>query len=66
MYLWLGKARIATINKDETTIVDGKGSAEKIGERILFIKDQLDKGDLSMYEIEKLQERLGKMTGGLS
>ena len=63
---WLGKARVATISKDTTTIVDGKGNVEKIEERILNVKTQIDKPDTSPYEIEKLQERLGKMVGGVA
>lgn len=63
---WLGKARVATIGKDTTTIVDGKGDVDKIEERILNIKTQVEKPDTSPYEIEKLQERLGKMVGGVA
>ncbi len=63
---WLGKARVATISKDTTTIVDGKGNADKIEERILNVKSQIDKPETSPYEIEKLQERLGKMVGGVA
>ena len=63
---WLGKARVATIGKDTTTIVDGKGDIDKIEERILNIKAQVEKPDTSPYEIEKLQERLGKMVGGVA
>jgi chaperonin GroEL len=63
---WLGKARVATIGKDTTTIVDGKGDVDKIEERILNIKAQVEKPDTSPYEIEKLQERLGKMVGGVA
>jgi chaperonin GroEL len=62
---WLGNARVATINKDTTTIVDGKGDAEKIEERILSLKTLID-NSISPYEIEKLQERLGKMVGGVA
>jgi len=63
---WLGKARVATISKDTTTIVDGKGNTDKIEERILSVKTQIDKPETSPYEIEKLQERLGKMVGGVA
>lgn len=63
---WLGKSRVATIGKDNTTIVDGKGNVDKIEERILNIKAQMDKPDTTPYEIEKYQERLGKMVGGVA
>jgi chaperonin GroEL len=63
---WLGKSRVATIGKDTTTIVDGKGNVDKIEERILNIKAQMDKPDTTPYEIEKYQERLGKMVGGVA
>ena len=63
---WLGKARVATVSKDTTTIVDGKGNVDKIEERILNVKTQIDKPETSPYEIEKLQERLGKMVGGVA
>ena len=63
---WLGKSRVATVGKDTTTIVDGKGDVDKIEERILSIKAQMDKPDTTPYEIEKYQERLGKMVGGVA
>jgi len=63
---WLGKARVVTISKDTTTIVDGKGDADKIEARILSVKAQMDSPNTSPYEIEKLQERLGKMVGGVA
>jgi chaperonin GroEL len=63
---WLGKSRVATVGKDTTTIVDGKGNVDKIEERILNIKAQMDKPDTTPYEIEKYQERLGKMVGGVA
>ena len=62
---WLGKARVATVGKETTTIVDGKGDADKITERIESLKSQLDK-ETAPYNIEKLQERLGKMVGGVA
>ncbi len=62
---WLGKARVATVGKDTTTIVDGKGDEAKIQERILSLKEQLDK-EHTPYNVEKLQERLGKMVGGVA
>ena len=63
---WLGKSRVVTVGKDTTTIVDGKGNVDKIEERILNIKAQMDKPDTTPYEIEKYQERLGKMVGGVA
>lgn len=62
---WLGRARVATISKDTTTIVDGKGDEEKINERISSLKEQLD-NEHTPYNVEKLQERLGKMIGGVA
>ena len=62
---WLGKARIVTVGKETTTIVDGKGEAEKIEERVLSLKSQLDK-ETTPYNVERLQERLGKLVGGVA
>lgn len=62
---WLGQARLVTIGKDVTTIVDGKGNTDKIQERIISIKSLIDNTH-TPYEIEKLQERLGKLTGGVA
>lgn len=62
---WFGKARTITVGKDTTTIIDGKGDLNKIETRILELKSQIDKSS-SPYEIEKLQERLAKMIGGVA
>ena len=62
---WFGQARTVTVGKDTTTVVDGKGDADKIEVRILELKSQIDKSS-SPYEIEKLQERLSKMVGGVA
>jgi chaperonin GroEL len=62
---FLGSARIATVSKDDTTIVDGKGSEQAIEARAIEIKDQIDNAT-SFYEKEKLQERLGKIVGGVA
>lgn len=62
---WFGEARTVTVGKETTTIVDGKGNTELIGTRILELKSQIDKST-SPYEIEKLQERLSKMIGGVA
>lgn len=61
----LGSARRVVSNKDNTTIVDGKGGKEAIEERIAQIKAQLQKAD-SDFDKEKLQERLGKLSGGVA
>ena len=61
----LGKARIVTVGKEETTIVDGRGDSEAIVIRSQEIKDQIDKAQ-SFFEKEKLQERLGKLVGGVA
>jgi chaperonin GroEL len=62
---WLGNARVATVGKETTTLVDGKGNPEKIEERILALKSQLDK-ETTPYNVERLQERLGKLVGGVA
>ena len=62
---WFGEARVVTINKDETTIVDGKGDKEKIESRITELQQQIEKSR-TPYEKEKLQERLAKFVGGVA
>ena len=62
---WFGNARVVTVGKETTTIVDGKGDADVIETRILDLKQQLDNSK-SPYEVEKLQERLAKMVGGVA
>jgi len=62
---WFGQARVVTVGKDETTIVDGKGDAEAIKQRIEELQAQIDKST-SPYEKEKLQERLAKFIGGVA
>ena len=62
---WFGEARAVSITKDETTIVDGKGSAESIQTRIDEIQNQIDKAS-SSFEQQKLQERLAKFVGGVA
>ena len=61
----LGTARKITVEKDTTTIIDGKGSEESISDRATEIKTQLDKAS-SAFEKEKLQERLAKLIGGVA
>jgi chaperonin GroEL len=62
---WFGKARLVTISKDQTTIVDGKGETEKIESRIEELQQQIDKS-IVPFEKEKLQERLAKFIGGVA
>jgi len=61
----LGKAKRITIDKDNTTIVDGAGSQEEIGGRVKEIRAQIEK-TTSDYDKEKLQERLAKLVGGVA
>jgi len=61
----LGSARKVSVEKETTTIIDGKGSEEAITERANNIKTQLDSAT-SAFEKEKLQERLGKLVGGVA
>ena len=61
----LGKAEKITITKDNTTIVGGTGSSEQIAERVAQIRTQI-KNTTSDYDKEKLQERLGKLAGGVA
>ena len=61
----LGQARTAIVGKEKTTIVDGKGSEEDINSRAEEIKTQIDNA-ASPFEKEKLQERLGKLIGGVA
>lgn len=61
----LGKAHKIIANKDNTTIVGGKGTKEEIEKRIHQIKSQISKTD-SEFDKEKLQERLGKLSGGVA
>jgi chaperonin GroEL len=61
----LGRAKRMVIDKDNTTIVDGKGKQEDIEGRISEIKVAIDKST-SDYDREKLQERLAKLSGGVA
>ena len=61
----LGRAKQVTIDKDTTTIIEGGGSTEAIKGRIEQIKAEIDKST-SDYDIEKLQERLAKLAGGVA
>jgi chaperonin GroEL len=61
----LGRAEKITIDKDNTTIVNGAGSKEGIQARVSEIKAQIEK-TTSDYDREKLQERLAKLAGGVA
>ena len=61
----LGKARKVLCNKDETTIIEGKGSDSEIKGRVDQIKAQIEATN-SDYDREKLQERLAKLAGGVA
>jgi len=60
----LGSARKVLINKDNTTIIEGKGEKGAINARVEQIKSQIKKSE-SNYDKEKMQERLAKLTGGV-
>ena len=60
----LGTARRVTVTKDETTIVDGGGTGEAIGDRVAQIRREIEATD-SDWDREKLQERLAKLAGGI-
>lgn len=62
---WFGQARKATVQKESTTIIDGKGEVQAIEARIDDLKNQIDNAK-TPFETEKLQERLAKFTGGVS
>ena len=62
---WFGEARTVTIEKEQTTIVDGKGGIEQIEARVEELQQQINKAT-TPFEIEKLQERLAKFTGGVA
>ena len=61
----LGKARRVVATKDNTTLVDGEGSADQIKARMTQIKAQIE-DTTSDYDREKLQERLAKLAGGVA
>ena len=61
----LGKAEKVVVTKDNTTVVNGAGSAEAIRERADLIRKQIET-TTSDYDREKLQERLGKLAGGVA
>ena len=61
----LGEAEKVTVDKEKTTIVNGKGDKELIAERVAQIKAQIEK-TTSDYDREKLHERLAKLAGGVA
>jgi chaperonin GroEL len=61
----LGRARRVTVDKDDTTIVEGAGKPEAIQARIKALKAQLE-DTTSDFDKEKLQERLAKLSGGVA
>ncbi len=61
----LGRAKQITIDKDTTTIIEGAGASKAIKGRIEQIKTEID-NSTSDYDIEKLQERLAKLAGGVA
>ncbi len=61
----LGQAARVVIDKDDTTIVDGKGDKEAVEARVKEIKAQIE-NTTSEYDREKLQERLAKLSGGVA
>ena len=61
----LGRAKTVKVDKDSTTIVEGAGDSKKIADRIKQIKTQI-KQQSSEYELEKLNERLAKLSGGVA
>ncbi|MBX4867539.1 chaperonin GroEL [Rhizobium bangladeshense] len=61
----LGRAKKVTVEKENTTIIDGVGSKEEISGRIAQIKAQIEE-TTSDYDREKLQERLAKLAGGVA
>ena len=62
---WFGEARTVTVEKEKTTIVDGKGEVSAIEDRIENLQSQIDKAT-TPFEVEKLQERLAKFVGGVA
>ncbi len=61
----LGRAKKVSITKDDTTIVQGGGKTKDIQGRIALLRNQIDNSS-SDYDVEKLQERLAKLAGGVA
>jgi chaperonin GroEL len=64
-FSYLGQAEKVVVDKDNTTIVNGKGDSAQIKARVEEIKAQIEK-TTSDYDREKLQERLAKLSGGVA
>ena len=62
---WVGEARVATIGKEKTTIVDGKGSEEDINIRVEELAKQIENSE-TPFEMERLQDRMSKFVGGVA
>jgi chaperonin GroEL len=62
---WFGEARVATITKEKTTIVDGKGSEEAISQRVEELATQIENAQ-TPFEMERLQDRMAKFVGGVA
>jgi len=62
---WLGDTKKVVIDKDNTTIVEGKGNSKDVAARIKQMRTQIE-DTTSDYDREKLQERLAKMVGGVA
>jgi len=62
---WFGEAKTATVTKEKTTIIDGKGTEEAITQRAEELEEQIRKAQ-TPFEMEKLQERLAKFVGGVA
>jgi chaperonin GroEL len=60
----LGQARRVVVTKDNTTIIDGAGSADEVDGRVAQLKQEIERTD-SDWDREKLQERLAKLAGGV-
>ena len=60
----LGQARRVVVTKDDTTVVDGAGSADEVAGRVAQIRAEIENTD-SDWDREKLQERLAKLAGGV-
>lgn len=61
----LGRAKKVTVDKENTTIVEGAGTKKEVSSRVATIKKQIEETD-SDYDREKLQERLAKLSGGVA
>jgi chaperonin GroEL len=62
---WFGEAKTVTVTKEQTTIIDGKGTEEAITKRVEELTEQIEHAK-TPFEMEKLQERLSKFVGGVA